>query len=173
MTIFVEMAQKHRLQQGFYQNHARTSYSWSPVPGRTGFSSTHWILWAKPKLWQTCPTWGLFLGSQKQAFLASWLWALIVYGNNGSLDPGTYIPKYKLLMDWNSLLWHCYNYRRKVFYQMFSRLQSVSNFWCMILHACINLWGLTSWQCKERKGMDRMDDNPPSDPEHSLDLIYS
>ena len=38
-----------------------------------------WILWAKPKLWQMCPTWGLFLGSQKQAFLASWLWAQIVY----------------------------------------------------------------------------------------------
>ena len=79
MTIFFEMVQKRRLQQGFCQNHARTSYSWSPVPGRAGFSSTHWILWANPKLWQTCPTWGLFLGSQKQAFLASWLWALIVY----------------------------------------------------------------------------------------------
>ena len=79
MAIFVEMVQKRRLQQGFCQNHARTSYSWSPIPGRAGFSSIHWILWAKPKLWQTCPTWGLFLGSQKQAFLASSLWALIVY----------------------------------------------------------------------------------------------
>ncbi len=65
MTIFVEMVQKRRLQQGFCQNHARASYSWSPVPGRAGFSSVHWILWAKPKLWQTCLTWGLFLGSQK------------------------------------------------------------------------------------------------------------
>ena len=33
------MVQKRRLQQGFCQNHARTSYSWSPVPGRAGFSS--------------------------------------------------------------------------------------------------------------------------------------
>ena len=65
MTIFVKMVQKHRLQQGFHQNHARTSYSWSPVPGRAGFSSTHWILRAKPKLWQTCPTWGLFFGVSK------------------------------------------------------------------------------------------------------------
>ena len=62
MTIFVEMVQKCRLRQGFCQNHARTSYSWSPVPGRAGFSSAHWILWAKPKQWQACPTWGLFSG---------------------------------------------------------------------------------------------------------------
>ena len=73
--------QKRRLRQGFRQNRARASYSWSPVPGHTGFGSSHWILWAKPNLSQTCPTWGLFLGSQKQAFLASWLWALIVYIN--------------------------------------------------------------------------------------------
>ena len=81
MTIFVEMVQTCRLQQGFRRKRARASYSWSPVPGRAGFSSAHWILWAKPKL-QTRPTWGLFLGSQKQAFLASWLWALIVYTHN-------------------------------------------------------------------------------------------
>ena len=68
MTLFVEMVQKRRLQQGFCQNHARTSYLWSPVPGRAGCSSMHWILWAKPKLWQTCPTWGLFLGLKNKHF---------------------------------------------------------------------------------------------------------
>ena len=44
--FFVEIVQKRRLQQGFCQ-----SYSWSPVPGRAGFSSAHWILWGKLKLW--------------------------------------------------------------------------------------------------------------------------
>ena len=48
---------------------------------------------------QTCPTWGLFLGSQKQAFLASWLWALIVFRcyhcrlSWGALGFPTYIPE--------------------------------------------------------------------------------
>ena len=41
--------------------------------------SAHRIESCEPNLSQTCPTRGLFLGSQKQAFLASWLWALIVY----------------------------------------------------------------------------------------------
>ena len=58
------MLQKHRLQQGFCQNHARTSYSWSPVPGRTGFSSVHWLLSAKPTLWQT-PYMGTVFGVSK------------------------------------------------------------------------------------------------------------
>ena len=36
--------------------------------------------------WQTCPMWGLFLGSQKQAFLASWLWALIVHSKKHAAE---------------------------------------------------------------------------------------
>ena len=83
VTIFVvEMAQKRRLQQGFYQIHARASYPWSPVssPRPRSFQLSVVNIVSKSPSSGRCALCGArFWGFQKQAFLASWLWALIVY----------------------------------------------------------------------------------------------